>query len=106
MKDRTSLDPPGQTWPSSDYGPEELEMLMLLELYRREITAKDLGLSPGDVGRVLQEAGVSRFIFLASLMAGLGTYAMSFGRVIPGILAAALCGCAIARVLFSKENPA
>lgn len=49
---------------------------------------------------------MSRFIFFASLMAGIGTYALSFGQTIPGICAAALCGCAIARVLFGKEKPA
>ena len=47
---------------------------------------------------------MSRFIFFACLMAALGTYALSFGQTIPGILAATLCGCAIARVLFSKET--
>ena len=47
--ERTSLDPPGQATAQPNYGPEELEMLMLLELYRRETTAKELGLDEADI---------------------------------------------------------
>ena len=47
--ERTSFEPPGQATAQPNCGPEDLDVLMMLELYRREITAKELGLDEADI---------------------------------------------------------